>query len=298
MNNLPLLSYVVITHDRKSELARCLANLSEQTWPNKEVIVVDNGSTDGTADMVRQQHPEAHLLVLPNNLGVAAGRNQGIRKARGDICVFLDDDAEFTDPHAGNIIVALFEHDPLLAVVAFTIRNAATKLEEHSAIPRIDKRRIASDYVCTYFCGCGFAARRAAFEKVGFFWEFLIYAGEELDLSYRLSASGYRLLHTRSVEVLHHSAPAGRPPGQYIYFNVRNRVLIALRNLPWPYVVTTALLWWTRLGYLGICTGQVRFWLVGMRDAFRAAIRVIRERQCIGSNTVRVLRMHSGRCWY
>jgi GT2 family glycosyltransferase len=298
MNNLPLLSYIVVTYNRKQELIRCLDNLFKQLWQNKEIIVIDNGSTDGSSEVVRLQYPEARLVKLQKNLGAAGGRNQGIREAQGDYCVFLDDDAELADPQAGNTIVDLFSRDPELGLVAFTIRNATTSIEEYAAIPRADKRRFFEDYVCAYFCGCGFAARRTTLQDAGLFWDFLFYSGEELDLSYRLADAGHRLIHTRAIEVLHHNSPAGRSPGQYFYFNARNRVLIALRYLPWLFVISTALLWWVRLGYLSFYAGKLPFWGAGIRDAIRAVASVLRERQCLSLDTVRFLRLHSGRRWY
>ena len=90
-------SYVVVTMNRCAEVVRCLRSLQAHTYPDTEIIVVDNQSSDGTARVVAEQFPEARLLISTENLGAAGGRNLGIEAARGDICVFIDADAELRD---------------------------------------------------------------------------------------------------------------------------------------------------------------------------------------------------------
>jgi len=164
---LPLVSYIIITMNRSDELADCLANVREQDYPHKEIIVVDNGSTDDTREAVSNNFPEVRYIYLENNLGVSGGRNKGTVAAQGEICIFLDDDARFTDPAATAKAVEYFQNDTRLACLAFTIRNAFTGIEDYKAIPRIDKKQFDQDYPCTYFCGAGFALRRQVFLELG-----------------------------------------------------------------------------------------------------------------------------------
>jgi len=297
MNEL-LISYVITTRDRPKEVFRCLNSVRAQDYPRKQIVVVDNGSTDDSASAIRKEFPEANLIVLGANRGVAGGRNRGAASADGEICVFIDDDAQFADAQATQRIVRYFGEDPRLACLAFKICDPSTGLEDYRAIPRADKRSVQHDYPCAYFCGAGFALRRQALLDVGLFWDRLVYAGEELDLSYRFVDRGYRLLHTASVDVIHREVPAARQRGQRSYFYARNRCWVATRNLPWPYAVTTTGFWWSYILVTSTLKGELSFAVRGICDALRGLPSVLHERRCVGKETVQVLNTLSGRLWY
>lgn len=297
MSNL-LVSYVIVTMNRQRELAECLTSVREQDWPRKQVVVVDNGSSDGTMRLIREKFPEVCVIPLQENHGVSGGRNCGAAGAEGEICVFIDDDACFADRQATRRIVPYFQEDPGLACLGFVIRNRFTGAEDYKAIPRADKRSLGHDYPCAYFCGAGFAMRRQALFDVGMFWEPLIYGGEELDVSYRLLDRGYHLRRTASVAVLHANTGSARGRGQQTYFYARNRCWIAVKNLPWLYAVTTTGLWWGYLLLASTARGEVSFAARGIRDALRGLPAAISERQRIRSETVQTLRRLSGRLWY
>lgn len=88
------LSVIIPTHDRRALLERALASVFAQTAPAGEIIVVDDGSTDGTGDAVRPRFPSVRYLWQPNR-GVSAARNRGIAAARGEWLAFLDSDDEW-----------------------------------------------------------------------------------------------------------------------------------------------------------------------------------------------------------
>jgi GT2 family glycosyltransferase len=293
----PLVSYIVITRNRASELCDCLSSLREQDYPRKQLIVVDNGSEDDTAVMVSRRFPEVELILLDTNSGVGGGRNRGLRAARGEICICIDDDARLLDPLATHHTVAYFRDDPGLACLAFTILNAKTGAEDPKSIPRADKRSIGGDYLCSYFCGAGFALRRTVFLDLGMFWEKLVYIGEELDYSYRLLDRGYRLVHTSRITVYHCEVPQARPRGQWIYFNARNRCWVAVRNLPWLYGISTSLMWWVITSLIGLRSGHFGFFLRGFLDALRGLPMVINARSCMGKEAAQALKELSGRRW-
>lgn len=294
----PLVSYIVITMNRRDELAGCLRNLREQDYPDREIIVVDNGSTDDTAAMVSGQFPEADLIALEINEGVAGGRNRAVKTARGELCLFIDDDARLADREATRRTVAYFQADPQLACVAFFIRYASTGSEQTGAIPRWDKRSIREDYDCSYFCGGGFALRRRVFMELGMFWEALWYGGEELDFSYRLLEAGYRLIHSGTIVVDHYEVPSSRPGGQWVYFNARNRCWIAVRSLPWLYVASTSMAWWCYTAFMALKSGHCASFARGFRDSLRGLPAALRERRCIGKKTLQRLKTLSGRRWW
>jgi glycosyltransferase involved in cell wall biosynthesis len=85
-------SVVIPTHNRKDTLRRCLATATGQVYPDYEVIVVDDGSTDGTGDMVQREFPQVRYIRQDPNRGPAVARNRGIEVADGEIIAFTDDD--------------------------------------------------------------------------------------------------------------------------------------------------------------------------------------------------------------
>lgn len=296
--SVPLVSYVIITMNRHDELSGCLLNLRAQKYSRKQVIVVDNGSTDNTVQMVRQQFPEVQLVPLESNQGVAGGRNRGIEAAKGEVCIFIDDDARLIDPETTSRVVEYFKTDEQLACVAFHIYNAFNGKEDYKTIPRIDKKSLKTDYYCSYFCGCGFALRRQLFVEIGMFWEKLFYSGEELDFSYRLIEHGYRLIYSASIKVAHREVPDARPKGQWVYYNARNRFWIALKNLPWIYVFTTTALWWMNTAFISLKSGHLIFFIRGLIHSLKGLKEVMKQRRCISKSSVKNIKQLSGRCWY
>ena len=97
MIGTPILSVIIVSWNGMRQLPECLATLLPQLSPEAEVILVDNGSTDGTADWARANHPHAYTIELPENLGFAGGVNAGLRAARGELLLLINDDA-FVEP--------------------------------------------------------------------------------------------------------------------------------------------------------------------------------------------------------
>src|SRR5581483_38878 len=88
-----MISVIVVNWNGKSLLSDCLNSLRAQTFPDFEVIVVDNGSTDGSAQFVQAAFPEFKLIALDQNLGFAGGNNAGIRVAGGEWIALINNDA-------------------------------------------------------------------------------------------------------------------------------------------------------------------------------------------------------------
>lgn len=294
----PLVSFVILTRNRCEHVLACLQSIAAQDYPCREVVVLDNGSSDDTARRVRQQYPEVHLVACSSNLGVAGGRNRAIEAAHGDICLVIDDDARLASAAATRACVDTFLADRAVGCVAFRIVNAVTGAEDRKTIPRADKRRPADGSDLAYFCGAGFAVRRQVFLDLGGFWEALGYAGEELDFSYRLLSAGHRIVYAAALTVLHDEAPAARPHGQWVYFQARNRCWIALRNLPWRFAIPTTLTWWAYTATVAVKERKLRFFLAGVRDALRGAGAALDRRSPIDRSSVRAVRRLSGRLWY
>lgn len=111
-----LVSIIIPTRNRKKELIRCLNSLKKVSYVYTETIVIDNASTDGTIRAVRKQFPKTKIIKLSKNKGAVGGRNAGIRIAKGDYLLFIDDDNVVTKPFLDKLM-GLAESDPAIGFV-------------------------------------------------------------------------------------------------------------------------------------------------------------------------------------
>ncbi|MDJ0836408.1 MAG: glycosyltransferase [Acidobacteriota bacterium] len=298
--DLPSITFVVITMNRREDLTTCLKSLFAMEYPNLEILVVDNGSHDGTPDMVRRDFPEAVLVVNATNRGVAGGRNDGIAAAGGDLIAFLDDDATMEDTRACYRIAEYFSQNPKLGCLCFAMLDPETREVAPKTIPRRDKKVPTEDEVlCGHFLGGGSVLRAEMLQQTGVFWEKLNpFGSEEFDLSFRILEADYDILWTRAVPMIHYETPNERPSRRRIYFEVRNRPWVALKSLPLHCVATYATAWWgymlltaLRSGHLGTWFKAVGAFLAGVPDVWR-------QRKRISSRTIAKLKKYSGPLYY
>ncbi len=218
----PRLTVVMITHDRRTEADRSL-RLLERLPERPRVVVVDNGSSDGTADMVLQCHPDATLLEPGANLG-AVGRNLGVAVSHTPYVAFCDDDTWY-DPGALARAADLLDAHPSLAVVTATIRvEPGGRLDAVSAemaqSPLERPPGLPGHPLLSFLAGVSIV-RRTAFEEVGGFSPRLWLGGEEELLAADLAAAGWHLAHVPDV-VAHHAPSVARDPHRRRADGIRN----------------------------------------------------------------------------
>ncbi|ELY60732.1 glycosyltransferase family 2 protein [Natronolimnohabitans innermongolicus] len=245
----PLVSYVIPTYNRPDDLAEAVDSVLEQSYRPIEVIVV-SGSTDETASMfesgARFDRPEVTLYDFPTRLSPPEARNIGYERASGEILVTTDDDAVFASPDATDIIVSRFQREADVGVLAFQSRDYYDDeiLRKEIPDPPDFETDPTEEYRTTSFIGVGTAIRRSALESAGDFPDNFEYGFEEMDLSIRVLDSGYDILYVPSVVVRHKKSPTARRPDHVVLeLLVGNRIRLAVRNLPWRYVVFSTLLW-------------------------------------------------------
>ncbi len=257
-------SVVVLTHGRRETLRRLLGELERLRGPDCEVVVVDNGSDDGTAAMVAADFPGARLLALPRNVGVGA-RNRGLAAARGELCVCLDDDVGGLEPAHLRHLRARFRAEPRLGAVCFRV----TRPDDGSTCDWVHRRPIdqADRGFETYEITEGAVAlRREAAAAAGWYPEDFFLSHEGLDLAYRLLNRGWRIVYDPAVTVRHARHPAARSRCRRHYYDTRNLFWVAARNQPIGYAC----------GYLG--RGLAAMGAYSLRDGcLPAYLRAVRD---------------------
>ena len=296
---MPVISFVIITMNRQDDLALCLKSLQRLTYPGIEILVVDNGSSDGTVAMMARDFSQVKLIQAGRNLGVAGGRNRGIKEARGSFIAFLDDDATLENKAAGELMLDYFERFPEVGVLSFCMLDAHTGKIAPKTIPRRDKQVPDQDTLCGHFLGGGCVFRTSMLKETGVFWEKLNpFGSEEFDLSYRILESGFGMLWVKDLTMIHYESPASRPSGRRVYFETRNRPWVALRSLPFPYVLSTAVLWWGYMFLKAVKTGQLASFFRGFVDCLRGVPSVLRVRKKVTKETISKLKQLSGPLYY
>lgn len=212
----PLVSILIITWNRKKDILETIRSIYEQDYINYEIIVVDNGSTDGTVEALAASFPDVKLVVLPQNLGVSSGRNAGIVIARGDIVFCLDSDASLGRCSLKEL-VKKFQAEPRVGVINSRIVNACTGLLDGGpgwSYSEKQKKLQEQEFPSWSFSEGGAAIRKRVFEKVGLFWDFLFFGCEGQEFSLRVWDSGYKVLYFPRSVVYHRASPEKRIEGK------------------------------------------------------------------------------------
>ena len=228
----PRVTTVVMTRDRWPDLER---SLPHHTGP---VILVDNGSCDGTPRRARERFPAVTVVALPDNAGAVA-RNIGVEAARTPYVAFADDDSWWA-PHALERAAEHLDQHPRLALLAARIHvGEAAVLEPvctlmaRSPLPRdVD---LPGPSVLG-FIACGAVLRRDAFLEAGGFDPVVHFAGEEERLALDLAARGWGLAYVDDVVAHHRPSPARHDGDTRRAVITRNQLLTAVMRRPWPVV--------------------------------------------------------------
>ena len=205
----PPLSVVIPVNNGGRDFERCLRGLRDSTWTDYELVVVDDGSTDDSAE--RAEELGARVIRNPAKLGPAAARNAGALAAEGSLIFFLDADVA-VHPDAIGRAMARFELDPGLAGLfgSYDADPSAPGLVSrfrnllhhyvHQAGAFVDDARPAR----TFWTGCGLI-RRDIFDEAGGFDPQLYRrpAIEDIELGYRITRAGHRIVLARDVRATH-----------------------------------------------------------------------------------------------
>jgi GT2 family glycosyltransferase len=199
----PLVSVVVCSYNGSRTLRECLEHVLRIDYPSYEVLVVDDGSEDGTAS-IAAEYP-VRLLRTPNR-GLSNARNLGWEEARGEIVAFIDDDA-FPDQDWLKYLVQTFLTTDFVGVggpniappgdgpIAACVANS----------PGGPAHVLLTDREAEHIPGCNMAFRRSALQAVGGFDPQFRVAGDDVDLCWRLQAQHWKLGFSPAAQVWHHS---------------------------------------------------------------------------------------------
>jgi GT2 family glycosyltransferase len=212
-------TYLMISFNRREGL---LANIAAVygTDPRADVWVVDNASSDGTADAVREAWPRVRLIQLDRNVGMPA-RNVALRQMKSEYCVLLDDDSHPLGDAVEQSVDHMNRHPRTAAVVGCVL--LPNGVVEAPAMPGV-------------LMGGASCVRVRALRDVGFFPHDFFRQAEEYDLSARLWNAGYRIERYEDVRYRHNKRPApGRVSRDVVSLDLKHNLIVAARHLPEPF---------------------------------------------------------------
>ena len=285
MNDVtPLKPTIVITSkDRCDDLRSALKSCVVQT-ANSEIIVIDDASSDGTAEMVRSEFPDARLVEHPQSMGLVYGRNEAASLATGDILFSIDDDAIFTSANVVQQTLAQFD-EPFVGAVAIPFVDVKKSPEIRQQAPSPDECWVTDRYI-----GTAHAVRKDLFLELEGYRESYFHQGEERDFCVRLLEAGY-VVRMGNADLIHHFESPKRDTTRMDLYGRRNDIFFAWLNVPTSFlpiqVVGTSI-----KGFLfGIRVGRPVRMLQGIMMGYAAIGRFWNKRKPVRSSTFRLFRL-------
>jgi N-acetylglucosaminyl-diphospho-decaprenol L-rhamnosyltransferase len=297
----PSVSAVIVTWNRREALEIVLDRLAD--LPVDEVLVVDNGSEDGTAELVRARGGNVRLLEQGENAGIA-GRNRGAEAATGDLLLMLDDDA-YPLPGAIEVLVERFEADARLGAAGGLVRDVdaagtvlrSTELGTFDWWLRSGRKgdAPAEGFPAFFFPEGASLLRRSAYLEVGGFFEPYFYLSSEIDLATRLLAAGWDVRYVPRAEFDHLKAPGGRASDRALYFRIRNHLWYLWLRFPATVALRRSLAYLTFDLIDAAYQRHPGAWARAVRDAWTQRALVSGHRQPVSREVRRRAELNRGR---
>ena len=260
----PLVTIAIVTQNRKDDLRNAVRSALAQHG-SIEVLVLDDGSTDGTSDMLRSEFPDVRIARFDDGAGVAARKNDATRLARGHIIVSMDDDSVLTTPRVVADTVRDFDH-PRIGAVAMPVIDILVSPREYQRAPEPRER-----WVTSIFRNNACAVRRDVMLEVGGYMPQIQWVGEEWDISLKMLNAGYVVRLGRSEPVHHMTSPKRNFRREDVYGR-RNELLICWTHFPFPWNLGGMAGYALKAVNRGIRLGRTWNMLVGIRLGLRLCL--------------------------
>lgn len=244
----PKVSIIMVNYNGKTDLESCLESLKKQTYSDFEIIIVDNGSTDGSVEFLKTRFPYVKVIETGQNLGFGAGNNVGIRHSRGEHIVFTNYDVEFEPDWLSRMIEAassdkeiglvapkilLYDHREVVNTCGLSFQytgHAFSKGANMHSGTFSEREEIAS------VSGCAFLIKKEVLDQIGLFDEefqnfgrFFHSSLEDIDLAWRAQLAGYKVLFEPAAVMYHKYIQKPLTPIRYYYLEC-GRYYILLKN--------------------------------------------------------------------
>jgi len=243
----PLVSVITVNYNQSQVTFDLLESLRKISYPNIEIIVVDNASPSDDPDSMKINYPEITLIKSSQNLGFAGGNNLGIEKSTGDYLLFINNDTEAppdfleplitffqSHPDAGMVSPKIrYHHTPeMIQYAGYTEINPYTIRNHSIGYKEIDNKQYDIDRQTAFGHGAAMIVSRRVIEKVGMMPDIYFLYYEEIDWGWKIRKAGYQNYYVGNSVIFHkESISTGKNSPLKTYYMARNRILFTRRNI-------------------------------------------------------------------
>lgn len=280
-------SVVIPNYNGKQFIKKCMDSLQSQTYTDFETIFVDNGSLDGSRSYMKENYPEVKFIPLDKNYGFSAAVNVGIKEAKGDYVVLLNNDTEAEKEWLQMLVTCIEKDETIFScsskMIRYNERHLIDDAGDQYSILGWAKKRGDGKPVDLYaedkqvFSACAGAAiyRKSIFKEIGLFDENFFAYLEDVDIGYRGNIYGYKNIYCSKALVYHiGSATTGatRHNAFKVKLSARNNYYLAYKNMP-------SFQWWINSPFLflGRLIKYLYFVKKGFGKEFKEGIKEARR---------------------
>jgi len=242
----PLVSVVIASYNGRDLLKPCLESVFGQTYKNYEVIIVDNGSTDGTVAFIKKYYPAVKLLFNDTNLGCTIGYNRGIEAAEGEYIATLNNDLRLEPDWMEKLIMVAQKDGTIGSCASKHLSFHRSEIIDSVGISlhrgmyafgrgRGEYDRGQYEEQTEVFCACDAAAifRKKMLDEIGLFDRDFFAYHDEVDLGWRIKLSGWKCIYVPGAVAYHVGGATAGAGSKFVHFySERNRILTIVKNLP------------------------------------------------------------------
>ncbi|ODS39742.1 MAG: glycosyl transferase [Candidatus Altiarchaeales archaeon WOR_SM1_79] len=241
-----LVSIIIVNWNGLKYLDDCLQSLFNQTYPEIEIILVDNASTDGSVDFVKENFPSVRIFRNSENLGFAEGTNIGIQKSEGDLIALFNQDAIANKNWLANLVEVIESSEDIAAVAGKVYywgdkygKNAVfctwSKVDPYTAVPYNFTGNETKNAV-DYLTGCAMLVKKKTIDEIGLLDTGYFLYFDETDWCARMIRAGYKLIYVPDAIVWH--VVSGSLENLHIksMYMTRNWIRFALKNFDLKYI--------------------------------------------------------------
>lgn len=244
--DFPMVSIIILNFNTLEVTCEFIESTKKLTYPNYEIILVDNASTENPTEIISNNYPDVRLIVNKTNLGFAGGNNVGIKAAKGDFFFIVNNDTEVT-PDLLEQLLKPFDSDPKVGIVSpkirfhsnpeviqyagFTEINPFTGRNRLIGLGETDRGQYDKAGPTAYTHGAAMLVKKEVVEAVGLMPDHFFLYYEELDWSAHIRREGFKIHYQPSALIYHkESMSVGKESVLKAYFQNRNRILFMRRN--------------------------------------------------------------------
>jgi hypothetical protein len=198
------LSIIIVNFNNRKLLEECLDSIYQSTLKiSFEIIVVDNGSTDGSQSMIKTKHPNINIIENKENFGFTKASNQGLKIYKGRYAVLLNNDTIVKD-HAFNLMVDFMDKNLQIGACGPKLLNVDGTIQHQGSLFGKKFWRSTEPTTVDFIVGACLMARRETIDRVGLLDENLYFYNDDLDWCLRIRKAGYKIYYLPDAQVVHY----------------------------------------------------------------------------------------------